>query len=83
MNTCANCRYFAELSPNPAPSSLGECRLYPEPSLPKSRTWWCGQWDGEDARMRALETVARWVKNYGSKHDMPYEVFAILETIGD
>jgi hypothetical protein len=42
--TCNTCRYFAELAVNPVPASSGECRLYPEPSLPKLRTYWCGQW---------------------------------------
>lgn len=32
-------------------------------------------------RICALITVARWLKEHGSKNGMPDEVFAILETI--
>jgi hypothetical protein len=35
------------------------------------------------ARILALEVVARWLKEHGSKHGMPDEVFATLTTVGD
>lgn len=34
------------------------------------------------SRIAVLESALRWVKEHGSKHGMPDEVFAILETIG-
>jgi hypothetical protein len=34
------------------------------------------------ARSAQLEKVALWVKEHGSKHGMPDEVFAILATVG-
>lgn len=34
-----------------------------------------------EARVRELETVARWLKECGSKHGMPDEVAAILQTV--